>query len=1121
MNPEDLSEVKSSAYPKLERVPGKQNWVDHAGGLPSYIERIAKHLHYEKGFPIGTAIAIAVNTVKRWASAGTVTKKSGHQVTAKTRAQAAKAVAEWEAKKKSGSANMKAAKAAKSMKESAEEEPQDLTLLIEAECLELVGDPIDLTEEVANNLVRYHKHPRKAAERLAHGTMSDEKGAWKMSAEERAAVANRFTSRLGLLEGVATALSNSESPALSVATGYQFLGASDQPIKLGEVPAADDVTVRGLLAQMEPEMVGLRRAIATLTEAKKKSCVARKCKKCKHSISSHDKDGKCSDCAKAKKLSEASKKGMRGEQASEEPKDEISAGDETGRVKHLQSRLASLGFETKVDGDFGKKTFERVKEFQLHSGLIRDGVVGAKTTEMLRDAPHPDEISIDASPELLPRESASEMGTDSEVSSVIADDLNLMNPVVPIEVPREPDKFTPPTARPIKKKRKPPRSVLFKGLGVGEAQSNPDVKELQADLSATGYKMETDGRFGPQTEQTVKRFQRKYGLKADGVVGDKTMRTLKGVSRHLASIDEAMVEQQFANDAIEWADARDTVVQLSQELAEAEKKGEAAWPEIQLEEVARGAARDIAAKLKRLPDGTFAPKGRGSVLRAGDKVEVPHFGGEKSQAIVRDHGKGGLRAEVVGGGKKGYEYKIAAEPESPEPKSSGTGGFFAESPKRAAITKKLRDEFPEDYHNAFGMDSEQGAKDLADAMNALVASKPDGRVTWKEAMTAARGLEDKHPEVTDTVVRDDIHAILYENDKLTKDEMAAEKKLRDENAADDTERAAEKEEEKRIDDLFASAKLDVGDENAESQVKNALASRYKESATDPRERGLTWKEAGETLKAFEDVDGGTTDTVVRGNLDDFLFDNGLYTKEEQAAEKKLRDDNAADDAKDAKDRADRKAADAEKEARDAPDPPESPGTNIGADAKAVKDLAPGQPLTLSDGNEYVYEKRPDPNKPFHVIKSKDGKSRAIHGGIVPPKVGESPKSPGTAKSDGKPPGTGFEAFADSRGTDGMIDDLLAPKKKPAKDDGKVPAPPRSPGTKKSSGTKKLKKQDEKIKKKYPDLNSNERAMFALYAAAYVDSGGDDPVIIEALLVAEASDLSFDESLSLVEGMLEQ
>ena len=89
----------SKAYPGLERVPGKQNWVDKAGGLPSYIERIAKHLHYEKGMDIGHSIAIAVNTVKRWATAGTVTKKGGKGVTPATRAKAAKAVAEWEAKK--------------------------------------------------------------------------------------------------------------------------------------------------------------------------------------------------------------------------------------------------------------------------------------------------------------------------------------------------------------------------------------------------------------------------------------------------------------------------------------------------------------------------------------------------------------------------------------------------------------------------------------------------------------------------------------------------------------------------------------------------------------------------------------------------------------------------------------------------------------------------------------------------------------------------------------------------------------------------------------------------------------------------------------------------------------
>ena len=47
----ELAEVESKAYPGLERSP-KKNWVEQVGGLPSYIERVAKHLHYEKGYPI-------------------------------------------------------------------------------------------------------------------------------------------------------------------------------------------------------------------------------------------------------------------------------------------------------------------------------------------------------------------------------------------------------------------------------------------------------------------------------------------------------------------------------------------------------------------------------------------------------------------------------------------------------------------------------------------------------------------------------------------------------------------------------------------------------------------------------------------------------------------------------------------------------------------------------------------------------------------------------------------------------------------------------------------------------------------------------------------------------------
>lgn len=102
--------VASAAYPSLERKPGgPDNWVERAGGLPKYIERIAKHLHYEKGYAISRAIATAVNTVKRWARMGKVAKygdPNNKHVTPKTAAKAAKAVAQWESKRAAGKINL-------------------------------------------------------------------------------------------------------------------------------------------------------------------------------------------------------------------------------------------------------------------------------------------------------------------------------------------------------------------------------------------------------------------------------------------------------------------------------------------------------------------------------------------------------------------------------------------------------------------------------------------------------------------------------------------------------------------------------------------------------------------------------------------------------------------------------------------------------------------------------------------------------------------------------------------------------------------------------------------------------------------------------------------------------
>jgi len=78
----------------LDTHPTKHNWVEDAGGLPQYICEIARAILRDGSGTkdVGRAISIAVSRCKVWAA-------GGGNVDADTRAKAAKAVAEWEAKK--------------------------------------------------------------------------------------------------------------------------------------------------------------------------------------------------------------------------------------------------------------------------------------------------------------------------------------------------------------------------------------------------------------------------------------------------------------------------------------------------------------------------------------------------------------------------------------------------------------------------------------------------------------------------------------------------------------------------------------------------------------------------------------------------------------------------------------------------------------------------------------------------------------------------------------------------------------------------------------------------------------------------------------------------------------
>lgn len=91
---------------QLERVPGKQNWIDYlpagmkAAWNRSIIYRAAVHMVNEHGMGVGHAIASAINWSKHICATGDVKQWPGpQQVRPTSRAECCAAVALWESMK--------------------------------------------------------------------------------------------------------------------------------------------------------------------------------------------------------------------------------------------------------------------------------------------------------------------------------------------------------------------------------------------------------------------------------------------------------------------------------------------------------------------------------------------------------------------------------------------------------------------------------------------------------------------------------------------------------------------------------------------------------------------------------------------------------------------------------------------------------------------------------------------------------------------------------------------------------------------------------------------------------------------------------------------------------------
>lgn len=69
--------------------------------------------------------------------------------------------------------------------------------------------------------------------------------------------------------------------------------------------------------------------------------------------------------------------------------------------------------------------------------------------------------------------------------------------------------------------------VLMKPISLRLGMVGNNVLTLQENLNKLGFKLETDGFYGPMTQTAVKNIQNKNGLIADGVVGPLTLGKIK------------------------------------------------------------------------------------------------------------------------------------------------------------------------------------------------------------------------------------------------------------------------------------------------------------------------------------------------------------------------------------------------------------------------------------------------------------------------------------------------------------------------------------------------------------------------------------------------------------------
>ncbi len=216
----------------------------------------------------------------------------------------------------------------------------------------------------------------------------------------------------------------------------------------------------------------------------------------------------------------------------------IGEGSNARVVKNIQAHLKSAGFNPgKIDGRFDGRTQQMVERFQKKSGLPETGVVDERTWSKLEKS------------RFLAKDGTSPAQSRGEKSAAVLRSEKILRALGYKSVKAD-GVFDAATQRASRKFEN-----RFPGLGddgsIGEGQlkrmkqvlhakQNPGsgplvkkgysgnpVRQLERRLDAMGFfDGKADRKFTKGTARAVRRFQKAFGLKADGVVGKSTWRML-------------------------------------------------------------------------------------------------------------------------------------------------------------------------------------------------------------------------------------------------------------------------------------------------------------------------------------------------------------------------------------------------------------------------------------------------------------------------------------------------------------------------------------------------------------------------------------------------------------------